>query len=97
MNSVTNELNTIRDLILHILEEYPETRDSDTLLYIKCCELLGVKNLEDIKKINLNIISVHKVRQKIQNKEGLFPPSKDVKELREKRRLNIRDYMKRLG
>ena len=95
--SIETEFKKIKDLIIHILEQYPETRDSDTLLYIKCCEYLGARSFDDIKKLNLNIISIHKLRQQLQNKEGLFPPSDKVKEYRKKRRGDIREYMSRLA
>lgn len=94
--SVTNELNTVKQLVLHVLKNHPETRDSDNLLYLHCCEYLGAKTINDLKKLNLSIISVHKIRQVIQNKEGLYKPSEDVKEIREQRRIEIKDYMSRL-
>ena len=95
--SVVKELDSLKDLVSHILEQYPETRDSDTLLYIKACEHLGARSFDDIKKLNLNIISIHKLRQQIQNKDKLFPPSDKVREYRKKRRSDIREYMSRLA
>lgn len=90
------ELNTVKELVLHILKTKPETRNSDTLLYIEACKYIGAKSIEDMERINLSIISVHKVRQVIQNKEGLYLANEDVKTERKRRKLEVRDYMRRL-
>ena len=95
--SIETEFKKIIDLITHILERHPETRDSDTLLYIKCCEYLGANTIDDLKKLNLNLISVHKTRQHVQNKLGMFRPSKEIQEHRAKRSVEIREYMSRLA
>ena len=87
------ELRTVKELVEHILETKPKTRNSDTLLYIESCKYLGAKTLEDLEKIKLNIISVHKIRQVIQNKEGRFLPDENVKEERTRRRWEVKDYM----
>lgn len=87
------ELRTVKELVEHILEVKPKTRNSDTLLYIEACKYLGAKTLEDLEKIKLNIISVHKIRQVIQNKEGRFLPDENVKEERARRRWEVKDYM----
>lgn len=92
---IENEFKTVRELVLHTLEKYPETRNSDTKLYIRCLQELGAETLDDVESINLNMISVHKIRQKVQNKEGLFKPDKYVKELRNQRRKEIRELMKK--
>ena len=80
-------------MVEHALENYPDTRDSDTRLYIKCCEIKGAKTLEDLKDINLNIISVHKLRQKIQNNEGKYLPSSKIQQIRDQRAIEIKEYM----
>ena len=87
------ELRTVKELVEHILETKPKTRNSDILLYIEACKYLGAKTLEDLEKIKLNIISVHKIRQVIKNKEGRFLPDENVKEERARRRWEVRDYM----
>jgi hypothetical protein len=43
--------------------------------------------------MDLSIISVHKMRQKIQNKEGRLRPSEEVRLARHKRNSEVRDYM----
>jgi hypothetical protein len=88
-----SELNSVKKLVLHVLENYPETRDSDTKLYIQCVKELGATTLDDLERINLSIVSVHKVRQPIQNKLGLFKPTKKVKEKREQLQLEFKDWM----
>lgn len=92
---VTKEFNTLKDTIKDVLERHPETRDSDTVLYFTILQEMGADTLEEAKYMNVNLISIHKARQVIQNKEGLFPPTADIKIIRAKREQEIRDYMRK--
>lgn len=94
--NIQAEFSNVRDLVLHILEHNPNTRSNDTLLYLEACKYLGAKSIDDLIKLNLSIISIHKVRQVVQNKEGLFQPNEEIKKLRQTRRIAIKDYMLRL-
>jgi hypothetical protein len=87
------ELNSVKKLVLRVLEEYPETRNSDNKLYIQCAKMLGAKTVDDLDKIRLSIVSLHKCRQRIQNRDGLFLPTEDVKQARVERQLEFRDWM----
>lgn len=91
------ELATVKDLVLHVLKTKPNTRNSDTLLYLEACKYIGAKTIEDIERIGLNIISVHKIRQVIQNKEGLYLPDKEIRSERKRRSSDIREYMRNLN
>lgn len=95
--TVEQEFKTLRELVLHVLEIYPETRNNDTLLYLKCNEIKGNHTLDDIRKDEnrINMISVHKLRQRLQNKEHLFVADESVKANRKKREVEIRDYMRK--
>jgi hypothetical protein len=95
--SVHKEFNSLKDFVSSVLEKYPETRNSDTKLYIQCCRELGAKTLADIEKLNLNIVTVHKVRQIIQNKEGKWQANEVVKEKRNQRRWDIKEYMNKIA
>lgn len=90
---VKKEFDTVKELVLYILENYPETRNSDNKLYLQCCKYLGAKTIDDLEKINLSIVTTHKIRQKIQNRDGLFRANKDVEEIRFERAREIKDYM----
>lgn len=92
MNTL-QEYKTVRQLVLSILERYPGTRDNDTLLYLQCCNELGAYNSNEMKRLNLSIITIHKIRQKIQNKEGLYKPSDKAKEIRYVKQQDIKSYM----
>lgn len=87
-----SELNSVKKLVLRVLEQYPETRNSDTKLYLQCAREMGARTFEDLERINLNIISVHKARQPIQNKLGLFKPSKQVEEKRLEKQMDMKEY-----
>lgn len=78
-NDTIKEFESVKELVLRVLSKNKEARNNDTILYIACCEHLGAKSIKDIKKMNLSIITVHKLRQKIQNQEGLYLPSDNVK------------------
>jgi hypothetical protein len=64
---------------------------------LKCCEHIGVKTVKDLYTMDLSIISVHKLRQMIQNKEGRFKPDEKVQKARHKRASEIKEYMKKIG
>ena len=91
--SITEEFSSVKDLVSNILESNPHTRNSDTYLYQECCKKLGAKTVDDISKIDLNMITVHKARQVIQNKEGKYSPDENVRNVRSIRAEEIRDYM----
>lgn len=95
--SIDNEFNSLKDFIISVLEKHPETRNSDTALYVECCKELGAKTIDDINSLNLNIVSVHKTRQLIQNKFGLYPADETVKEFRNKRKWDIREYIGKIA
>lgn len=92
--SVVKEFKSTKQLILHVLEHHPETRNSDNKLFIQCAKYLGAETLDDVNKINLNMITVHKVRQIIQNKDGLFKADKEVHQTRSERESEIRRIMR---
>jgi hypothetical protein len=91
--NTTKELNSVKKLVLRVLEQYPETRNSDNKLYIQCAKELGAKTVDDLLEIGLSIITLHKCRQRIQNRDGLFLPTEDVKQARVERQLSFRDWM----
>jgi hypothetical protein len=88
-----SELNSVKKLVLRVLENYPETRNSDNKLYIQCAKELGAKSIDDMDTIGLSIISVHKARQRIQNKDFMYLPTKEVAEARYERQLEFKDWM----
>lgn len=91
--NVEKEFNAVKELAEYVLENNPKTRNSDTVLYVEMCKLLGAKSIDDIPKIGLNMITVHKVRQVIQNKDGKYLPDEVTKEIRKARNSSIKSYM----
>lgn len=90
------ELKTVKDLVESVLKDNIETRANDTLLYMECVKKLGAKTLEDVEEINLSIISVHKMRQIIQNKHNMYLPEKEVVKNRLSSAKEIRELIKNL-
>lgn len=93
---IANELDTVKQLVTRVLSENKATRNNETLLYLECCRKLGAKSIDDIEKMNLSIITVHKMRQVIQNKDGLFKSDVEVRKQRANRATKIKDYMCKL-
>lgn len=91
--STKSELNSVKKLVLQVLEQYPETRNSDNKLYIQCAKELGARLIDDMDHIGLSLVTLHKCRQRIQNKDLLFLPDKEVTEARYERQLEFRDWM----
>ena len=94
--SIKKEFETVKQLAEYVLSVNKGARNSDTVLYAEMCKMLGAKTVDDISKIGLNMITVHKIRQVIQNKEGKYLPDENVKEIRKGRSLAIKDYMAKL-
>jgi hypothetical protein len=88
-----SELNSVKKLVLRVLECYPETRNSDNKLYIQCAKELGARLIDDMDTIGLSIVTLHKCRQRIQNKDFMYPPTKEVAEARYERQLEFKDWM----
>lgn len=47
------ELNTTTNLVKGILEEYPDTRNSDNILYVRVCEQIGREHGININKMSM--------------------------------------------
>jgi hypothetical protein len=88
-----SELNNTTKLVMRVLEQYPETRNSDNKLYIQCAKELGAYTVDDLMGIKLNIISIHKIRQLIQNRDGMYLPTEDVKQARVERQMSFKEFM----
>ena len=91
---VQKEFGTLKEIVKDVMRRHPDTRNSDNVLYFTILQEMGADTLEEAKYLNVNLISIHKTRQIIQNKEGLFPPTEDIKQIRAKRNSEIRDYMR---
>jgi hypothetical protein len=92
MNTI-EKLKSVTDLVTNVLKNYPETRSDDTKLYLQCAKELGATKLSDLEEINLNIVSVHKTRQKIQNQDKMYLPDVDTIKIRKKRKIEYRQFM----
>ena len=70
-------LNTIKDQVEDILRTYPQARNDDRLLVLLYWKHQGV-NLDipyDIIDSLVSPESIRRVRQKLQNEDGIFPPT----------------------
>jgi hypothetical protein len=70
-------LNTVANLVKTILQEEPQTRNSDNLLYLKVIERIAEE-----KGVNLNILSVHNFLNYMRIYG--FPPFESVRRARQK-------------
>ena len=90
---IKEEFGTVKKLVMVTLRDYPETRNNDTVLLCQICDTLGIAKISELRKSGISIISVHKTRQYIQNRDLLFRPTKEVLEFREERAEVIKDMM----
>jgi len=93
------ELQTVREQVLYLLEKYPATKDSDTLLEWYWLRYFHEINLpwESFEKLqSLSLETVRRNRQKIQS-EGLYPPSPEVAEKRRRKQNVYREHFREYG
>jgi hypothetical protein len=71
------EFKSAESLVEDILEEHPETRDSDLKLFFKVCSKLGVTIIYPKECFDLlySPETISRVRRKIQNDKCKFLPS----------------------
>ena len=85
---------TIRNNVIEILKKDEQARKSDNVLIIKyllrigCARMKRDEMIIDLKKFDYfpAFESIRRVRQQIQNTEGLYEPDEEVKEIREEKR-----------
>lgn len=92
MNHVVKEFNSVKDLVIKVLQDKPQTRNSDTLLYLECCRELNATDIDSMERLALNVVTIHKLRQKL-NREGLYLPNDNVMAARKNRSKDVREYM----
>lgn len=98
---------TTHDLVKSILEQVPETRNSDLLLYYRVAEHISdIRNIDilgtpfcmvicDLKIYGLpSIESVGRARRKIQEQYPHLQSEKKVKKMREEQEKEYRKYSK---
>lgn len=90
--ALLKKLRTVKDRVLYILDKYPETRNNDLylwLIYVRLFEPELSKYIKfipyDVLEKSISFETIRRLRQKIQNDLGLYPPT-DPKVLRRRRR-----------
>ena len=99
-----NDLDKLSELVFHILNSKPETRNSDNLLYLEVLKVHGFNTNRNIVSMSVSYFlknmalyacpkfeSVRRARQKIQAKN---PELKAVSEVELGRMKNVSDYKK---
>ena len=96
-----SKLMTLKDEVRHILETYPETRDSDEKLYDSYISRHGVgivsvhyflTHFNDYHVSDFE--SVTRCRRKLVEEDPALGPSEEIKELRYERQVEIYDWVK---
>lgn len=101
--TINSELTRTREAVIQILKEYPNTRNNDfylQILYLKIVEGLPLPwiDYETIRHLGGKMESIRRVRAKIQNEEGLFPPTDPkVVHKRRNKEAKMRDYFAKGG
>jgi hypothetical protein len=98
-----HEIKNISKLVKDILIKYPDTRNSDTVLYLKVCETLNLSAmtkpfcvvLSSLKTLSLPPFeTVRRSRQKIQRKCPELAGTDEVEEARAELEEIVRDWAK---
>jgi len=88
------ELLTIKKAVKEVLEECPNARNSDMLLWLLVNRKFGNKIwIENLKNV-VNFESCRRSRQHLQNEKGICPPTEDIDVLRNKRELEFREVFR---
>tara|TARA_Y100000296_G_C5099946_1_gene219398 strand:+ start:519 stop:845 length:327 start_codon:yes stop_codon:yes gene_type:complete len=103
-NDAFEELDRIRPMVIQKLRDIPATRNSDTLLYFsilkdyyqhmksRCDEDEFLMDLAELINFAPNKSSISRVKRRIQNDDCIFEPSDAVKEQRELRQSDIKEW-----
>ena len=95
-----SRVNVIENRVKEILQEYPETRENDNLLYTKYIEEyhyveFNKNTFVHYEKYGLpSFKTIERNRRKIQNEQNYFKASKDIEK---KRREAEQDYINNFG
>lgn len=100
-----NELETLEKEVKRILENIPETRDNDMILYYEYClqnwvrptEMYKVFSDSDFRKNKRVSVfeSVSRARRKVRERNPELKATKVVQELREEKEEEFRNYFGR--
>lgn len=96
------ELHTTTELVKGILQEYPNTRNSDNLLYLKVCEQIGNEHGININKMSMpfflmnlkeyNMPAFETVRRTRQKLQATYPELSAKADVEAQRMLNEEDF-----
>lgn len=89
----------VKDRVIRILEEIPQTRENDNLLiayYLK--DEYGIQNTFDLAlKTKANVYeTIRRTRQKVQEENPMLRPNKDVQLARQKKENEVRNEVRGL-
>lgn len=90
MADVLMEFVNTKSFVEFVLSKHEDTRGSDNLLFLKCCEYLGAVSINDCRELNISVETITRCRRLIQNKHNKYKPTEDVIEARKTRRKNIK-------
>lgn len=104
-----DNLNSITRIVKTILQTYPDTRNSDNLLYYHVLKVVGDKNKVDIETMSIPTFllkmkdyglppfeSVRRARQKIQASYPELSAKSDVEAYRQLNEQEYRDYARKV-
>lgn len=100
---MNKQFKQVKHLVTLILERYPDTRNSDSLLYLAVIEAIGKGNTDKpIKDILLNLEelglpcfeTVRRTRQKIQAERKDLQAAEKVQDYRTERELLFREFFR---
>jgi hypothetical protein len=95
------DFRTKKEEVEYLLEKFPQTRENDFYLQYLWLKVFGKLNLpfiewNTIKDISGKLETVSRVRRKIQNEDGKYLPSNDVRFYRQRKRQIITQTIGRM-
>jgi len=91
---ISESYGSLTNMILNILREYPEARDSDNTLLEIICKTYDIRTIAQFLDSGISFVTLHKQRQYLQNKKKLFTPSAVVKDKRQINRKTCKSFDK---
>lgn len=87
------EFKTVKELVLNLLETNPRCRNDDKYLtYMVMRNFTNIYiNFKDFEKMP-SFETIKRTRAKIQNNEGLFPPTSEIAIKRRKRQSEVKNW-----
>ena len=85
---------TIKNIVMQVLDQYPEARESQENFISYLCIYLGVTTISELSERRINLISYIRQMQNVQNTLGLFQATENAKKKKAQLEEQDKEYFK---